>query len=61
MSKRYLNNLDILEYEKDEIASKNLAENGEDKIGDLNRIMNRLKYKKENLEEEMQKSGRVNE
>ena len=44
MSKWYLNDdLGILEYEEDEVASKNLTENGEDKIRDLNRIINFLK------------------
>ena len=32
MSKWYLNDLDILEYEEDEIASKNIVENGENEI-----------------------------
>ena len=35
--------MDILEYEKDEIASKNLTENGENEIGNLNRKINCLK------------------
>ena len=39
MSQWYLNDFDILEYEKNEVASKNLLENGED----LNRIINCLK------------------
>ena len=37
MLKLYLNYLDILEYEEDELASQNLAKNSEDEIGDLNR------------------------
>ena len=63
MSKWYLNDLDILKYEEDEVASKNLAENGEDEIRDLNRRINCLKIEerksrrgdKKNLEEKMNK------
>ena len=41
MSKWYLNDRNILQYEKDELASKNFVENGEDEIGDLNKRINR--------------------
>ena len=37
MSKWYLNDLDILEYEEDEIASKNLVENAKYEIRYLSR------------------------
>ena len=43
MSNWYLNNLGILEYERDEVASNNLAEKGEDEIGNLNGKINHLK------------------
>ena len=55
MLKWYLDYLDVLKYEKDEVASRNLIENGENEIGDLNRRINRLKIVKKNLEEEMKK------
>lgn len=42
MSKWSLNDLDILEYKEDKVALKNLFKNGEDKIGDLNREINRI-------------------
>ena len=45
--------MNILEYEKDEIASKFFFENGEDEIVDLNRRINRLKTKEKNMEREM--------
>ena len=54
MSKWYLDDLDILEYEKNEVASKNVAENSKDEIGNLNRKMNHLKI-------EDRKSRRVDE
>ena len=37
MSKWYLNDLDIFEYEQNEIVSKNHTENGEDGIGNFER------------------------
>ena len=43
MSKWYLNDLDTLEYEEDEVASKNLVKNSEDEIRDLKRRINHLK------------------
>ena len=43
MSKWYLNDFDIFEYEKDEVASKNLVENGDDKIRDQKKRIKRLK------------------
>ena len=43
MSKWYLNDLDILKYEEDEVASKNLVEDYEDEIWDLKRRRNSLK------------------
>ena len=57
--KWYRNDLDIFEYEKDEkeywnnheIDSKNLVENDEEEIEDLNRRINHLKIKEK-------KSGR---
>ena len=36
MSKWYLNYLDILEFEEDEVVSKNLVEISEDEIENLN-------------------------
>ena len=42
MSKWYLNDFDILEYKEDELALKNLIENGKNEIY-LNRIINCLK------------------
>ena len=41
MLKGYLDNLDILRYEEDKVALKNIAENDEDKIRDLNRRISR--------------------
>ena len=43
MSKWNLNDFDILKYEKDEVALKNIVENCEDEIGELNRRINYLK------------------
>ena len=43
MSKWYLNDLDILKYEKYEVALKNFVENGEDEIEDLNIRINPIK------------------
>ena len=43
MTKWCLNDLNILEYEKNEVTLKNLSENSEDEIRDLNRIMYCLK------------------
>ena len=43
MSKWYLNDFDILEYEENEVTLKSLVENGEDGIGDLNKRTNCLK------------------
>ena len=42
----------ILEYEKDEVASKNLAENGENEIRDLNRRTSHLKIEERKFERE---------
>lgn len=42
-SKWYLYDIDILEYEENEVALKNITENNENWIKDLNRRMNRLK------------------
>ena len=52
--KMILNDLDILEYEEDEVVSQNLAKNGKDEIGDLNRRINLLKINE-------RKSRRVDE
>ena len=41
MSKRYLNNLDILIHEKDKVASNNIADNCENEIRYLKRRINR--------------------
>ena len=38
MSKWYLNNFDIFNCEKDEVISKKLTENDEDKIDGLNKV-----------------------
>ena len=54
VSKWYLDDLDIPEYEKVEVASKNLSKNGEDKIGDLKEDWIALKI-------EERKSGRGDE
>ena len=43
MLKWYLNNLDIFEYEKNEVVSQNLAKNDEDEIRELNKRITRLK------------------
>ena len=43
MSKWYLNDIYIIEYEKYEITSKNLVENDKDEIWDLNIRINCLK------------------
>ena len=55
MSKWYLDDLDILEYEKDELASKNLAESSENEIGDSNRRMNCLKIEERKSERKDEK------
>ena len=54
MSEWYLDNLDILEYEKNKVASNNLVENGKYEIWDVNKRINRLKI-------EERKSERGNE
>ena len=46
MSKWYVDNLNIHEYEKDEVVSKNLVENSKDEIEDLNWRINCLKIEK---------------
>ena len=43
MSKWYLNVFNILEYEKDNVTSKNFVENDEYEIKYLNKRINRLK------------------
>ena len=43
MSKLYINDFDILEYEEDEVALKNFVENSEDEIKNLTRRINCLK------------------
>ena len=58
--KWYSNDLDILEYKDDEeeywnnreITSKNLDENDEDEIGDLNKRINCLKIERNKFERE---------
>ena len=55
MLKWYLNDLDILEYEEDEVASQNLARNGENEIGDLNKRINCLKIEERKSRREDEK------
>ena len=43
MPQWYLNNLDILQYEENEVVSKNLVKNGKNEIGNLNRRINGFK------------------
>lgn len=47
MSKWYLNELDILEYEENEVVSNNLIENDEDGIKNLKKINRLKKYGRE--------------
>ena len=44
----YLNDFDILKYDEDDVASKNLVENDEDEIWDFIKRINRLKIEERN-------------